>query len=142
MDDADIKKLIQKSLEMAEKTAQNVVDGRLSKAIKQLAAENQRKIEILESAKGIGPVAISTLLAELPELGKLNRNEIAKLVGVAPINNDSGQTRGKTKNDWRSLLCSSRVLYMATLSGNETQSNHPQVLSTSCWQKEKRRRWR
>jgi transposase len=114
VDDDDIKKLIQKSLEMLKKQLKTV-DERLAKAIKQPAAGNQRKIEILESAKGIGPVAISTLLAQLPELGELNRNEIAKLVGVAPINNDSGQQGGKRRTiGGRSYV--RRVLYMATLS--------------------------
>jgi transposase len=91
------------------------VDERLAKSIKQPAAGHQRKIEILGSAKGIGPVAISTFLAELPELGELNRNEIARLVGVAPINNDSGQHAGKRRTmGGRSYV--RRVLYMATLS--------------------------
>jgi transposase len=113
VDDLEIKKLIQKSLEWLKKQLKRV-DQRLAKATKQLATD-QRKIEILESAKGIGPVAISTFLAELPELGELNRNEIAKLVGVAPMNNDSGQKPRKRKTmGGRSYV--RRVLYMATLS--------------------------
>ncbi len=113
VDDTDIKELIQKSLEMLKKQLKTV-DQRLAKAIKTAGKNNQRKIEILESAKGIGPVAISTFLAELPELGELNRNEIAKLVGVAPINNDSGQQAGKRRTiGGRSYV--RRVLYMATL---------------------------
>lgn len=44
---------------------------------------NARKVEILDSVEGLGPVAVSTLLAELPELGELNRGQIAKLGGVA-----------------------------------------------------------
>ena len=114
VDDVEIRRLIQKSLEMLKKQLKTV-DERLAKAIKKPADGNQRKIEILESAKGIGPVAISTFLAELPELGKLNRTEIAKLVGVAPINNDSGKKAGKRKTiGGRSYV--RRVLYMATLS--------------------------
>lgn len=92
----EIKKLIQKSLEMLKKQL-TTIDDRLAKSIKQSAGESQRKVDILESVKGVGPVAISTFLAELPELGSLNRAEIAKLVGVAPINNDSGQHAGKRK---------------------------------------------
>ena len=46
---------------------------------------NKRTIEILQSVKGIGPVTISTLVAELPELGEMNRGEVAKLVGVSPM---------------------------------------------------------
>ena len=113
VDDVEIKKFIQKSLEWLKKQL-NIVDKRIAKAIKQFAAGDQRKIEILDSAKGIGPVAIATFLAELPELGELSRSEIAKLVGVAPMNNDSGQKPRKRKTvGGRSYV--RRVLYMATL---------------------------
>ena len=63
-----------------------------AKLVKMLASDtkNKRKIEILKSAGGIGDVAASVLLAQLPELGKINREQIAKLVGVAPMNPDSG----------------------------------------------------
>ena len=75
---------------------------------------NARTIEILESVKGVGAVTISTLIAELPELGKLNRGEVAKLVGVAPINKDSGTKSGKRFiSGGRGQV--RRVLYMATL---------------------------
>ena len=75
---------------------------------------SSRKVEIMQSVKGMGPVAISTFVAELAELGELNRGQIAKLVGVAPINHDSGQHQGKrTTMAGRSSV--RRVLYMATL---------------------------
>ena len=75
---------------------------------------NERKIEILQSVKGVGAVTISTLIAELPELGKLNRGEVAKLVGVAPINRDSGTKSGKRFiGGGRGQV--RRVLYMATI---------------------------
>lgn len=75
---------------------------------------NQRRIEILLSVKGVGKVTISTLIAELPELGKLNRGEVAKLVGVAPINRDSGSKSGKRIiGGGRGQV--RRVLYMATI---------------------------
>ena len=51
----------------------------------------------LRSSKGIGPIFQATSLALLPELGTLTRQQIAKLVGVAPMNRDSGQTRGKRR---------------------------------------------
>jgi transposase len=51
----------------------------------------------LKSAKGLGPVFRTTALALLPELGRLSRQEIAKLVGVAPLNKDSGQLQGKRR---------------------------------------------
>ena len=50
---------------------------------------------LLSSVPGIGPVTATCLLAELPELGRLNRKQIAALVGVAPHNRDSGTYRGK-----------------------------------------------
>ena len=53
--------------------------------------------ELLQSVPGVGPGLARTLLAELPELGKLNRKEIAALAGVAPMNRDSGTMRGKRR---------------------------------------------
>jgi transposase len=72
------------------------------------------RLELLKTVPGVGDVTASTLVAELPELGKLNRQEIAKLVGVAPINHDSGNHRGARHiHGGRSTVrC---VLYMATL---------------------------
>lgn len=68
----------------------------------------------MKSVKGVGRVAISTVLAQLPELGELNRGQIAKLVGVAPLNNDSGQVSGQRRTfGGRSYV--RRVRYMATL---------------------------
>lgn len=55
----------------------------------------QRKAEILDSAPGVGPATAAVLVTELPELGRVNRREIATLVGLAPMNRDSGQFRGK-----------------------------------------------
>jgi transposase len=90
---------------------------RLDEQIQQFLQEQQawqEQREILGSAPGVGPVTTATLLAELPELGKMDRKKIAALVGVAPMNSDSGKKRGyrKTKGgrtDVRSLL------YMSTL---------------------------
>lgn len=53
------------------------------------------KYTLLQSVPGVGPVLSATLLAQLPELGTLNRKQIAALVGVAPLNRDSGHFRGK-----------------------------------------------
>ena len=55
----------------------------------------QKKGKLLKSVPGVGPVLTATLLAEMPELGKLNRRKIAKLAGVAPLVRDSGRFRGK-----------------------------------------------
>ncbi len=70
--------------------------------------------KLLRSASGIGPVASATLIAELPELGRLNRREIAALVGVAPMANDSGTTRGRRRIQGGRFEIR-RVLYMAAL---------------------------
>ena len=53
------------------------------------------KDELLQSIPGIGPVTSRTLLADLPELGTLTREQVAALVGVAPVNRDSGRWSGK-----------------------------------------------
>ena len=57
--------------------------------------EWSEKRNLLISAKGVGKVPVFTLLSELPELGQLNRKQIAALVGVAPMNRDSGKFEGK-----------------------------------------------
>lgn len=76
--------------------------------------EWQSQRRILESVPGVGPVTTATLLADLPELGKLDGKKIAALVGVAPMNHDSGKKRGyrKTKGGRADVRS---VLYMATL---------------------------
>jgi transposase len=76
----------------------------------------QAQEKLLRSAKSIGPVTAVTLLADLPELGQLDRQEIAALVGVAPMNSDTGKKRGyrKTKGGRPEVR---RTLYMATLTG-------------------------
>jgi transposase len=69
----------------------------------------------MRSSKGMGPIFQATSLALLPELGRLSRQQIAKLVGVAPMNRDSGQSQGKRRI--RGGRAPVRVaLYMATLS--------------------------
>ena len=68
----------------------------------------------LSSVKGVGAATVSTLLAELPELGQLCRRRIAALVGVAPLNRDSGQMRGQ-RSIWGGRADVRKTLYMATL---------------------------
>jgi len=74
----------------------------------------REKDNLLRSVPGIGPVLSSTLVAELPELGTLNRKQIAALVGVAPINRDSGKMRGK-RSVWGGRGSVRSALYMGTL---------------------------
>lgn len=71
--------------------------------------------DLLRSVPGVGKVLSVTLLAELPELGQLNRKKIAALVGVAPYNCDSGQKRGK-RAIWGGRASVRSALYMAALS--------------------------
>jgi len=72
--------------------------------------------QLLRSATGIGPTTAATLIAELTELGHISRREISALVGIAPLNRDSGQMRGR-RGTWGGRKTVRRVLYMATLSG-------------------------
>lgn len=73
------------------------------------------KDDVLQSIPGVGTVTSLTMLAKCPELGQLNRREIAKLVGVAPLANDSGTHRGK-RFVWGGRADVRTVLYMATVS--------------------------
>jgi transposase len=70
--------------------------------------------DLLRSVPGIGPVTARTMLAELPELGSLNRKQIAALVGVAPLNRDSGTMQG-TRTCWGGRSSIRQVLYMAAI---------------------------
>jgi transposase len=72
------------------------------------------KEDLLRTAPGVGPVVSRTLLAELPELGQLNRKQIAALVGVAPFARDSGTRRGK-RAVWGGRASVRAVLYMGAL---------------------------
>ena len=97
----------------------------LKKQLKQIDDDSDRelresplwkaKLELLESVPGIGPVSAKTLLAQLPELGQATGKQIAMLVGVAPINADSGK-QSKRRTTWGGRATIRAVLYMATLS--------------------------
>lgn len=89
------------------------LDKQLKDQLKRCVAW-QRKDQILQSVKGIGFVTSVSLLADCPELGQLNRHQIAKLVGVAPLNRDSGKQRG-TRHIFAGRAQVRAKLYMATL---------------------------
>jgi transposase len=92
-------------LKLADKHLENLLAER---------AKQDPKVEILGSVPGVGAVTVSTLLVELPELGQLNRAKIAKLVGVAPLVNQTGKSDKKRPvRGGRSQVRS--VLYMAAL---------------------------
>lgn len=77
------------------------------------------KEDLLRSFKGIGPVNARTMLADLPELGSLNRKKIAALVGVAPFNCDSGTFRGQ-RHIWGGRARVRTALYMAAVTAIRT----------------------
>jgi transposase len=88
-------------------------DKDLEERLRDCPAWNPR-VELLESVPGVGRVTSMTLLSELPELGTLNRKQIAKLAGLAPLNRDSGTRRGQ-KAIWGGRAIVRTALYMATL---------------------------
>ncbi len=92
-----------------------VFDDELGELIRNTPLWRERD-ELLRSVPGVGKVLSSTLLAQLPELGMLNRKQIAALAGLAPFNRDSGSMRGR-RCIWGGRAQVRRVLYMATVAG-------------------------
>jgi len=108
---------------------------------------SEAKGKLLGSVPGVGPVLTATLLVELPELGEVNHKQIAALVGVAPLNRDSGQHRGK-RFCWGGRARVRTTLYMAALSASRTNptirpfyqrlidaGKPPKVALTACMRK-------
>ena len=89
------------------------IEASLNDRIQESPVE-QAKYNLLRSVPGVGPILCTTLLIELPELGKLNKKQIAALVGVAPLNRDSGTLRGK-RTVWGGRATIRGPLYMAAL---------------------------
>jgi transposase len=110
--DDQVRGYIEETLEHLKKQLKRV-DEQLAQSVKQ-TPELSRRSEVLSSVPGVGSVTVATILCELPEIGSLNRGEIAKLVGVAPLADQSGKRDGQ-----RHILGGRgtvrRVLYMATL---------------------------
>jgi transposase len=88
------------------------VEAQMTRHVREHFAEMDT---LLRSATGIGRIASATMIATLPELGELNRRAVAALVGVAPIANESGTSRGRRRVQGGRFEVR-RVLYMATLS--------------------------
>jgi transposase len=89
--------------------------GKVNKELQNLIKKSplwRERDEILQSVKGVGPALSVTLVSDLPELGSLNRKKIAALVGVAPLNRDSGKYRGR-RVIWGGRSQVRVVLYMA-----------------------------
>jgi transposase len=90
------------------------LDAELEQAIRNSPVWSEKE-RLLRSVPGVGSVTVSTMLANLPELGTLDRRKLAALVGVAPFNHDSGKFRGQ-RRIWGGRAQVRAVLYMCTLS--------------------------
>jgi transposase len=149
-------RLEQTTARAAQKSIRHVLKL-LEKEVDQLEAEIARllqsdddwraKIELLSSVPGVAKVTSATLVAEVPELGRLNRHAIAALVGLAPFNDDSGRHRG-TRRIAGGRAAVRQVLYMAALSARRcnpvihafaqrlaAQGKKPKVIITACMRK-------
>ncbi|MGD8997740.1 MAG: IS110 family transposase [Anaerolineae bacterium] len=100
---------LERETEKVESELQRHIDQNLSL---------RSKFTLLCSVKGVGPATSFALLSHLPELGRVNRKEIAALVGVAPFNRDSGRWRGK-RTTWGGRAPVRSKLYMAALSASQ-----------------------
>ena len=122
------------------------IENRLSKHVEAQTEWTEKQL-ILKSAPGVGDTLVFTLLADLPELGSLNRKQVSKLVGVAPINRDSGKMKGKRRVQGGRHSVRT-ILYMATLSAMQcnpvikafyqqlvAQGKHKKVALTACMRK-------
>ena len=146
-------KIMGKAFEVSCKRVLKCLDAEIERMEQRLAkhveaqAEWTEKQMILKSVPGVGDTLVYTLLADLPELGDLNKNQVAALVGVAPINRDSGKLRGKRRVQGGRANVRT-VLYMATLSATQcnpviktfykrlvAQGKHKKVAITACMRK-------
>ncbi len=84
-------------------------------AVLERSPEQQAQVQRLETIPGVGLITAATIVADMPELGQLNRQQIAALAGLAPFNRDSGQKRGK-RRIFGGRKGVRRVLYMACMS--------------------------
>jgi len=146
-------KIMGKALETSCKRVIRVLDqeiGRMEKKLQtyiEQEAEWSEKRTVLKSAPGIGDTMVYTLLADLPELGSMTNKQAAALVGVAPMNRDSGKMRGKRRIKGGRYEVRT-TLYMATLSATlcnpvikefyhrlVAQGKHKKVALTACMRK-------
>jgi transposase len=104
---------IRKTIVWLEKQLENI-DSDLDTSIRNSPAWRE-KDDLLQSVPGVGKVLSRTLLAQAPELGTLGRKQIAALIGLAPLNRDSGAQRGR-RCIWGSRAEVRQVLYMSALS--------------------------
>lgn len=105
-------KSLQDHIKWLEKRVKEI-DSQIGRMMKD-NAQWKKKNSILRSAPGVGPLLSAALLGYLPELGTIDRKEIAVLAGLAPFNRDSGGKRGK-RSIWGGRRRVRKILYMATL---------------------------
>ena len=117
---ASVQKSIAKHIKWIERELSGVDDD-LAKAVRESPVWRVKE-DLLLGVPGVGRVLAVTLLAELPELGRLTRREIAALVGVAPLNRDSGVFRGQ-RSVWGGRATVRAALYMGALAA--VRSNPP-----------------
>ena len=118
-----------------------VLDRRIAKVEAQMAALVEADPEMravdrrLQSAPGVGPIVAATLLAEMPELGQLDRRRIAALGGLAPIARDSGKRIGPRRvGGGRPVVRT--ILYLAALQASRRCCRETRGGSGSCWRDE------
>lgn len=109
-----VRKNIEKNIKSLEERLKDL-DKEINKALKMCPVWREKE-KLIRSVPGAGPVLAVTLLAGLPELGKLRRRQISSLAGVAPFNRDSGRYKGQ-RHIWGGRSYVRSVLYMATLAG-------------------------
>jgi transposase len=140
-----VRNSVRKSIEGIDKDLK-----RIDRAIVQLVESNddwRGRYERLKSVPGVGAQTAATLMGELPELGRLNRQQVAALVGVAPFNRDSGQLR-RRRTIWGGRATVRSGLYMAALSAKKhnpvirefaarllAKGKPPKVVLTACMRK-------
>ena len=146
-------KVMGKAFEVSCKRVIRYLDEEIARMEKRLAkhvadqAEWTEKQTILKTTPGVGDTLTYTLLADLPEIGSLTNREVSALVGVAPMDRDSGKLRGKRRIQGGRASVRT-VLYMATLSAIQcnpvirafyrqsvAQGKHKKVAITACMQK-------
>jgi transposase len=146
-------KIMGKALEVSCKRIIRTLDLEIARMEKQLdrLIENEsewaEKKALLKTAPGIGDTMVYTLLADLPELGTMTNKQAAALVGVAPMNRDSGKMKGKRRIQGGRYSVRT-TLYMATLSATlcnpiikefyqrlTAQGKHNKVALTACMRK-------
>jgi len=142
-----------KTIETSCRRIMRELDKEIARIEKRLAthvsdeAEWSEKQAILKTAPGVGDTLVYTLLADLPELGDLSRGAVGKLVGVAPMNRDSGKLKGKRRIQGGRHSVRT-VLYIATLSATQcnpvikafyqqlvAQGKHKKIALTACMRK-------